>query len=156
MNQTSDIISKLFLIIFGIMLGLVMLELILIFSGFFIVIPQEISNIEYNETAIRILAIGESTTAGQHNWPKNLEMYLNNGSSYYNFKVYNEGKVNINTAIILNNLEEYLIKYKPHIVISMMGINDESHIIHNQKRKILFFDSLKIANLSNCFSSLRV
>jgi tetratricopeptide (TPR) repeat protein len=147
MNQVSDIISKLFLIIFGIILGLVMLELILRLSGFFTVIPQEISNFEYDESAIRILALGESTTAGQHNWPQNLEMYLNNGSSYYSFKVYNEGKVNTNTAIILNNLEEYLIIYKPHIVISMMGINDESHIIHNQKRKILFIDNLKIANL---------
>lgn len=78
---------------------------------------------------IRILAVGESTTADYfangkaQAWPRLLEdMLKKNG---INARVYNEGLGGTASPMILSKIPDLLEKYKPHIVISMMGINDD-------------------------------
>lgn len=80
-----------------------------------------------DEKKIRILALGESTTDQRvawkgKAWPRLLEEMLN--SSGHQVKVYNKGIMGTNSAMILSALPGYLETFRPHIVISMMGIND--------------------------------
>lgn len=74
----------------------------------------------------RILTLGESTTAeyfsGLNSWPRQLEKRLNQAG--ISARIYNEGHVGTNSTIILKNLDDYLSTYDPHLVISMMGVND--------------------------------
>jgi lysophospholipase L1-like esterase len=105
-------------------------ELILRLIGFILidgkfVIGETISNRE-----IRILTLGESTTDKSYQtinlkaWPEYLEQLAIQHN--YKIKVYNFGKAAITTNEILNNLDEILDHYRPHVVITMMGINDSN------------------------------
>lgn len=72
-----------------------------------------------------ILTLGESTTATnyqQKDWPRQLESMLN--AENMPTVVYNEGKFATTTSAILLKTPAYIEKYKPKIVITMMGIND--------------------------------
>ncbi len=125
----TTIRQKTALIILGIVLTLVILEMGLRVGGFVILSIQRSGNeIPSDEGVYRILALGESTTAemfnGPSSWPRELELILNNRSKNIKFKVFNEGIVGINTDILLAKLEDDLDKYKPHMVITMVGIND--------------------------------
>ncbi len=118
------------LIFLGIFLGLLVLEIGLRIGGFILLTLQRNGNMITSSQAeiYRILALGESTTANLRNfqisWPEELEIILNNKSNKIKFKVFNEGIASTNTNVILSDLEANLDKYKPDIVITMMGIND--------------------------------
>ena len=76
---------------------------------------------------IRILALGESTTADYFSrdisaWPRQLESRLLREG--IDARVYNEGLPSTTSAMILSRVPEYLEKYRPQIVVAMMGIND--------------------------------
>ena len=76
---------------------------------------------------VRILALGESTTADYFSsaksaWPRQLESRLLRAG--IDARVYNEGLPSTTSAVILSRVPEYLEKYRPQIVIAMMGIND--------------------------------
>lgn len=78
---------------------------------------------------LRILAIGESTTdaifaeeSGVLAWPQQLEDRLLKDGVFA--RVYNGGVSGSSTYLLLQNLEKNIRKFKPHIVISMMGVND--------------------------------
>ncbi|MCB0421764.1 MAG: hypothetical protein KDD61_12260, partial [Bdellovibrionales bacterium] len=79
---------------------------------------------------IRILAIGESTTAKETayrpntDWPYLLEKRLKEKG--YSVVVYNGGRGATTTSFLLSRLPHQIQKYNPHIVISMMGINDHN------------------------------
>lgn len=87
------------------------------------VIQEELES----ESIYRILAVGESTTqhGGNASWPAQLENILNQQQSRIRFKVYNEGIGGVNSTYILARLKRNLGEYRPHMVISMMGANDE-------------------------------
>ncbi len=68
----------------------------------------------------RIMCIGESTTAG--GYPYLLEQILNDKQAGVRFKVINEGVVATTTPEILRNLERNLERYRPDMVIAMMGM----------------------------------
>jgi tetratricopeptide (TPR) repeat protein len=118
--------QRVLLVLFGIVLALLAIELLLRLAGFFVSLPQELSNIEpADRDSYRIICVGESTTAGGSTaWPGQLEAILNNRSKTLKFKVYNLGVPGTNTPYILSKVEENLDRYKPEMVISMMGIND--------------------------------
>lgn len=82
-----------------------------------------------NET--RIMCIGESTTAigFGDSYPATLERMLNQKFPHRNFVVINEGVSGTTTRDILATLESKLNKYRPHMVISMMGINDYWYLV---------------------------
>ena len=150
----SPFIEKISLIIFGIFLALTLLESGLHITGFVASFGQDYENsaIEFvnleNEDAIRILALGESTTAGGgDSWPSQLERLLNERSSKIKFRVYNGGTGGTTTAFILSRLKRNLETYNPDIVITMMGINDRTvdtgRLVYreneNLKTKFIFF-----------------
>lgn len=115
---------KVSLIIFGLFLFLVLLEAGLRFSGFFLLFLQEYRN-RYSlakNGEYRILCLGESTT--RSGYPVFLEKILNERKSGIKFTVIDKGICGTNTAYILAQLENNLNRYKPHMVIAMMGIND--------------------------------
>ncbi|NLB35641.1 MAG: tetratricopeptide repeat protein, partial [Elusimicrobia bacterium] len=70
----------------------------------------------------RILCIGESTTSGEY--PQYLAGYLKELSGGQEFVVIDAGVPGINTSDILNSIEKNIQRYRPDMVISMMGIND--------------------------------
>ncbi|HRY28634.1 MAG TPA: tetratricopeptide repeat protein [Elusimicrobiota bacterium] len=71
---------------------------------------------------VRLLCLGESTTAG--GYPKHLEEILNRRQTKTRFTVIDAAYPGTTTSVILTQLEKNLEKYKPQLVVTMMGIND--------------------------------
>ena len=130
--------QKIGLILFGILLAFVILELGLRIGGFVLSSYQRSMNKEGSDADYRILCLGESTTAmeGEYSWPVQLEVILNNKSKETKFKVFNEGIGGTNTAFILARLKNNLDKYKPDMVITMMGSNDVGLIKYEENLKV--------------------
>jgi len=146
--------QKILLILFSVFLTLLILEIGLRIGGFVISSYQRISNKEGSDVDYRILCLGESTTAmgGEYSWPEQLEVILNNRSSKIKFKVFNEGISGTNTAFILSRLDNNLKKYKPNMVITMMGVNDNGLIKYEENLKShipLILGDLRIYKLYN-------
>jgi len=83
--------------------------------------------------AYRILCLGESTTAGlgqgKDAYPNQLERILNErAAGEASFRVINGGVIATTSDVILARLPAHLDKLNPHIVVTMMGIND-GHLI---------------------------
>jgi len=138
----TTIKQKIGLILFGILLALIILESGLRVGGFVVSSYQRTRNKEAFNADYRILCLGESTTGrgNEYSWPSQLEIILNNRSSGTKFKVFNEGIGGTNTAFILSQLKNNLNQYKPDMVVTMMGINDNGLIKYeeNLKVKIIF------------------
>lgn len=79
------------------------------------------------DNEIRILCIGESTTAGL--WPSLLEAKLNQRHPDLRFRVINAGLVGIRTGEIYARLPQWLEETEPHLAITMLGINDEGNVL---------------------------
>ncbi len=82
-------------------------------------------------SSCRILCLGESTTAPVNDahgrdisWPAQMESLLKKHYPARSFEVINKGYASTNTSAILANLPDYLRKYRPRIVLSMIGVND--------------------------------
>jgi tetratricopeptide (TPR) repeat protein len=123
--------AKVGLILLGLFFSVIILELGLRFAGFLVSIPQQRMNMAAGHAVgdgkreYRILAIGESTTfGGGYSWTAQLENILNERSTQ-KFRVYNVARAGTNTAFILERLPQYLEQYKPDMVITMMGVNDD-------------------------------
>ncbi len=73
-----------------------------------------------------IMCLGESTTqsGGATSYPRQLEWLLNQQDTGIAFAVINKGISGANTANIAAALSENLERYRPDMVITMMGIND--------------------------------
>ncbi len=80
-----------------------------------------------NDKAVRILCLGESTTAlgGAHAYPRQLEEILNAAADGRTYRVINKGVPGITTEEIVAGLDAAVQQYSPHIVVTMMGINDD-------------------------------
>ena len=76
---------------------------------------------------IRIACVGESTTYGK--WPAQLEDLLNQGRSRRTVRVINRGVVGILTNGIADRIDGWLDEDRPHLVITMLGINDEGNVL---------------------------
>ncbi|MFC1514607.1 tetratricopeptide repeat protein [Candidatus Omnitrophota bacterium] len=116
--------QKIALTVFGLFLGLVLLEGGLRFGGWIFLSIQEQRNrisLERKGT-YRILCLGESTTMGA--WPQPLEKILNKQGMGIKFSVIDKGVPGIRTTAIVSQLEDNLNNYNPDMVIAMMGIND--------------------------------
>lgn len=109
-------------------------ELILRITGHLIVpLEKGYGDISHDSDKIRILALGESTTderfARGKAWTNQLEKMLTDKG--HEVRIYNEGKVGTNSALLLSRLPYHLEHYRPHIVITMMGINDTESMSYN-------------------------
>jgi len=142
---------KIVLIFLGLSLALVITEAGLRISGFIILSLQEYRNIHSlsRQGSYRILCLGESTT--QEEYPRFLEEILNQRDIGVKFSVIDKGKAATNTTIILNQVELYLDKYKPDMVVAMMGVNDSGpHMIYEKpsfSKSLLFLRSFKTYKL---------
>ena len=157
--QETSFKQKIILIIFSIFLSVILLETGLRIGGFIILSFQEHRNMISlkQKDAYYILCLGESTTAfgGRHSWPSQLEEILNEKNMSIKFKIINKGYPGANSAFILSQLNQNLERYKPNMVIAMMGINDTKHItdtIGTHDRQVgkikLFLRSFRIYKLA--------
>jgi len=128
MLNKIPLIQKAGLALFGFCLAIIILEAGLRLGSFAVLSAQEYRNAQSikQKGAYRIMCLGESTTAlgGEDSYPFQLEEVLNQRSKKVKFSVLNKGIGGCRTPTILSELEGNLDKYKPEIVIAMMGIND--------------------------------
>lgn len=145
--------SKFFKIIFFLILVVGGIEVVFRVAGIVLLSPQVTANkiTAGDKQKLRILALGESTTADYFSesemgaWPRVLEKKLN--QSGIPTRVYNEAIGGTTTGLLVSNLPEYLDRYHPHIVISMMGINDFPHV---------WLDNSVESKVSMAFSQIRI
>ena len=116
--------KKVSLIFLGLFLALIILEISLRLGGFITLSLQEKNNLASlkQKGTYRIMCLGESTTS--HQYPPFLEEFLNKQNIGIKFSVIDKGIPGTNTMFILDQLESNIDKYKPDMVITMMGIND--------------------------------
>lgn len=147
--------QKITLVLFGVFLFLMFLEAGLRISGFVLTSLQEHRNnlsLRQKDT-YRILCLGESTTGRQYG--VYLEEILNKRNIGINFSVIDEGTAGINTTTIISQLEGNLDKYKPQMVIAMMGINDGGERVFRENRNtfniVSFLKSFRVYKLARLF-----
>ncbi len=130
--------EKIVLIIFGLVVGVVILEIGLRCGGWLFLSLQQYKNsvISKEQGAYRILCLGESTTArsieldeSESSYPSQLQEILNKSHPGKRFVVINAGVPGITTAGIIRQLPDNLGTYSPDMVITMMGINDRGDIL---------------------------
>ena len=146
--------KKLLLIFFGLFLATFIIEAGLRIGEFILISLQERTNILSlkREGAYRIMCLGESTTFREY--PLYLEEILNSSKAVdIKFTVIDKSVPSITTDAILLTLEDNLDKYKPDMVITMMGINDSGgvHIPYEELdilTKKSFLDQFKIYKLA--------
>ncbi|MFC1699381.1 tetratricopeptide repeat protein [Candidatus Omnitrophota bacterium] len=157
MNKVT-IKQKIILIIFGLFLGIVLLELGLRVAGLTYLSLQEYKNIISlrQKDSCRILCLGESTTflGGKNSYPHQLEKILNQQDVGLKFNVINKGVPGIDSGYIASRLEGNLDKYSPDIVVTMMGVNDRWPKEDMPERDAvviklrLFFNSLRVCKVA--------
>jgi lysophospholipase L1-like esterase len=122
-------ITRLVLIALGVFLALAGLELGMRATGQLIRYAQTQRNQRAltRDHALRIMCVGESTTAGDGEngrYPENLEEILNLQDLGTRVAVINKGRSGGVTLNIIGPLRSDLDEYEPDIVVAMMGIND--------------------------------
>jgi tetratricopeptide (TPR) repeat protein len=142
-------LMRVVLIFLGIVLFFAILETGLRLGGFIISGIQKRHNLYSirKNGQFRILCLGESTTAGGwDSYPAQLEEILNKSGLGLKFSVINEGIPCTNTSFILSHLEENLNKYRPDMVITMMGINDHGdHLPYETISRSRLINILKVS-----------
>lgn len=138
--------QRLFLVIFGLCVCIVLLEIGLRIGGFVLLSLQEHRNriAIRQKGAYRIMCFGDGVTAGGNEaYPSQLEDILNQRNIGVKFSVVNKAIPAIDTSIILSLLEDNLDKYNPDMVITMIGIKD-TRSYGSSKAFIAFLTSLRI------------
>ena len=119
--------QKIILVLFGLFIGLLAVEVAMRIGGVLLLSTQEYRNRNavYAKGTYRIMCLGESTTAGgKDSYPRQLEDILNQSGAGVKFSVINKGIPAITTPYLVAQLEDKLNRYKPDMVICMIGIND--------------------------------
>ncbi len=151
--------QKIILILIGTIATIILLEIGLRLGGKIFTFIQESRNTTtFNPDEIRILCIGESTTAlgGIDSYPSQLEEILNQYKTKWHFKVINKGLVGKTSTDILAQLDDNLQKYKPHIVVAMIGINDYIEAQEHKARFVrlnAFLEQFRVYKLIKLLSS---
>lgn len=128
--------KKIVLVFIGVFLSFIVLEVFLQSVGFVLVSLKNYKKKKLiNHQTITILCLGESTTDGQ--WPPILQEILDKKAKYKKFTVIDEGAKGTNSFVIASKTQQYLIKYNPDVVVSMIGINDFGLRYRKSKLKIL-------------------
>ncbi len=121
--------KRILLFFIGIFIALFCLEILLQTSSLILKYANEISNSKKIKTkvsakdnsTIRILCLGESTTYGQY--PKMLPYFLDKKTDK-NFVVIDCGIPGTNIKNIAERINNQISYYQPDIIVTMMGIND--------------------------------
>ena len=128
-RKKNSIAGKIIALLLGVAFSMLILEMGLRGGVFLFTFLQKHNNRASfaQKGAYRILCMGESTTAGQY--PRFLEEILNRNKAVLKFSVIDNGIFAATTLSILLKLESSLDKYKPDMVVVMMGCNDR-HIMY--------------------------
>lgn len=121
-------------------------EIILQLAGY-IYLKQYKKEVNFKDTKeIRILCIGESTTAlgGKNSYPSLLEFLLQKELPNKKIVVINEGVPGRIIYFMRNNFELKLNKYRPHYVIVMAGINDLILSVEDRFGKTTYTEKIKL------------
>ena len=129
---------RLYALLFGVLALFVVLEVVLgVASRSFLASQLADNRADLAEGQVRILCIGESTTAvagnpdnsmlvRDHSYPAKLEARLDARQDGRDYRVLNLGIMGGTSESILELLPAALDEFQPHIIISMMGIKDGS------------------------------
>jgi len=130
--------QKSLLIFGGLLTAVLALELVLRLAGAAHLYIQHRNNRKARRDAdsIRVLCVGESTTymGKEHAYPKQLERILNEKGPVRKYTVLNKGQPGSNSQRILGDVEAWLDEYQPHIVVAMMGVNDDEQMTEFRPR----------------------
>ena len=134
--------QKLLLIFLGIFICLFLLELGLRLGGFVYCAMNPLPKDQGAQ--YRVLCIGESTTVGvgasdrsRFNYPHQLEGMLNGKFPRLGAQCFFDRNIGFNTTENLIKLPSYIEKYRPQLVIFMVGVNNWWNL---DKSNILIFD----------------
>jgi len=109
-------------------LSFLLLEVLLRLGGaiFNVRLASQNRGVSFAGNEFRILCLGESTTAlgGENSYPFQLEQILATRYPDVRFEVINKGMVSKTSVDILAALEDNLRRYRPQLVIAMIGVND--------------------------------
>lgn len=135
---------------FGAVVALCLLEGILQCGHLYAIATRQ-SSLNDPQAGLRILCLGESTTesGGWENpssWPKQLEPKLRSSLST-SVTVYNRGIVGTNSQRILQSLPNLLHEIRPHLVLTMIGINDDLNVLTYETGHLLSSRSLSTLSL---------
>ena len=133
--------KKFILVCLGIFISLIIAESILQVTSIFLQkkINNNIKRQIVQKEHITILCIGESTTYNQY--PVQLQKILN--KDYPNkFTVIDGGLYGQKSINILNNLQTWIDKFKPNIIVSMLGINDWKVLPWEKQEYSMFYNIL--------------
>jgi tetratricopeptide (TPR) repeat protein len=133
-----------------IFLGLFLTEIIFQIIGLVVAHPAAPKvDLVGDSKSIRILTVGESTTewGGGHSYPSRLQVRLAEVFKDQKITVYNEGHSGSNTAEILQRIPVWMQKYRPHMVITLMGVNDPWGIHISESPILSMLDKVKIFKL---------
>lgn len=158
--------DKTYCVLFGILLSFIVLEFGLRIIGFgynlFYKPPRD------NGAAYRILCVGESTTWGvgasdpiKNGYPYQLQEMLNKRFERKRVQCLFDQTIGQNTSEILLKFPKYIKKYRPQLIILMVGINnwwnmDRSNIVLFSKKNsfaslfihaFVFFDQFRVWKL---------
>lgn len=165
-GKLKKVLKKIGLVLFGTLVALLLLEGGLRIAGAVFSSEQKQTSrrgIDFDdENQYRILCLGESTTAETYPggvpgaWPMRLERILNSRTKGpRTYKVINEGVLGTVTALIVARLEAQIETYRPHLVITMMGINDVRSTIRyattSTSRAERFFADLRVTKFFRIF-----
>lgn len=116
--------QKITLLMFGCLLSLMLIEVSLRAGSLLMMRFQDYRNARSlaRKNTCRVMCLGESTTRGQY--PSFLEDRLNQLGAGITFSVIDKGVAGTNTFEMLDGLMFNLERYRPDIVITMMGVND--------------------------------
>lgn len=141
--------GKVILSLSSFLIGILLVELSLQAYGTFL--DYQRFQLEPNLAGkIRILALGESTTdpifqPGMKTWTNFLEEHLNKNHHPKSFSVINKGRSGIYSDQIIKVLPAHLENYQPHLVIVMMGLNDDKQLSYLHEES--WFSRLKLVRL---------
>jgi tetratricopeptide (TPR) repeat protein/lysophospholipase L1-like esterase len=118
-------VKRTILVLSGLLLSLTVIEAGLRLTGSIYISMKENRNQRSikEKGEYRILCLGESTTDRQ--WPGPLENILDERCPGMKISVIDCGVAGTNTGVILSMLDEYIKKYRPDMIIAMMGVNDD-------------------------------
>ena len=141
----------------GVVFTLVLLEVIVAVSQWGFVRYQDQAAAPPTEGEVRILAIGESTTAvagdatgelltPHTSYPAQLERILNERQQQVTFRVLNNGMMGGTSISTLVRLEDSIQQFEPDLIIAMMGIKDTPK---DSLPAVSWFSSLRTVQLAS-------
>lgn len=128
------LLARLGLVLAGTLAGFGLVELALQLGGGAVRhAAARLDPVDFADGEVRVLCIGESTTASL--WPEMLGVVLRDRRPDLEIHVYREAIVGARTDRIAIATDRWLDHYRPHVVLTMLGINDAGNVLVDPPRR---------------------